>query len=46
MLCYCCMANIWECTCKEGEGNIRLNPQLIFIPFEDYLTVVRAPYDE
>lgn len=46
MLCYCCKANIWECICKEGEGNIRLNPQLIFIPFEDYLEIVRAPYDE
>ena len=46
MKCYCCKEDIWECKCKDGEGNIRLNPLFMHLDFEEYLKIVRAPYDE
>jgi hypothetical protein len=37
--CYACKGKL--CVCTYGEGNIRLNPELMNLPAEDYLALIK-----
>lgn len=41
--CYLCGIDIWDCKC--GFGNIRKQPHLMQIHFEDYIALIREHYE-
>ena len=46
--CYACKKELFVgsgCVCKQGEGNIRLNPEYMRLHPEDYIALIRECHE-